>query len=48
MSIKCGCQRAFITKQPYLDQNLCQYLIYLNAEHKNKKGQVCHKKDVGY
>jgi hypothetical protein len=49
MPIKCGCQRAFIAKQPYLDQNLCQYLIYLNVEHKNKEGQVCHRKDVvGY
>jgi hypothetical protein len=48
MSIKHGCQRAFITKQPYLDQNLYQ-LIYLNAKHKSKQGQVCHAKDViGY
>jgi hypothetical protein len=48
MSIKHGCQRAFITKQPYLDQNLYQ-LTYLNAKHKNKQGQVCHGKDViGY
>jgi hypothetical protein len=48
MSIKHGCQKAFIAKQPYLDQNLYQ-LIYLNAKHKNKQGQVCHGKDViGY
>jgi hypothetical protein len=47
MSIKHGCQRAFIAKQPYLDQNLCQ-LIYLSVEHKNKEGEVCHGKDVGY
>jgi hypothetical protein len=47
MSIKCGCRRAFIVKQPYLDQNLCQ-LIFLSVEHKNKEGEVCHGKDVGY
>jgi len=48
MSIKCGCQRAFIAKQPYLDQSLCK-LIYLSAKHKNKEGEVCHGKDVvGY
>ncbi len=48
MSIKRGCQRAFIAKQPYLDQSLCQ-LIYLSVEHKNKEGEVyCHWKDVGY
>jgi hypothetical protein len=45
MSIKHGCQKAFIAKQPYLDQNLCQ-LMYLNAKHKNKEGGVCHGKDV--
>ncbi len=48
MFIEHGCQKAFIAKQPYLDQNLYQ-LIYLNAKHKNKQGQVCHGKDViGY
>jgi hypothetical protein len=48
MSIKCDCQIAFIAKQPYLDQSLCK-LIYLNVEHKNKQGQVCHGKIVyGY
>jgi hypothetical protein len=26
MSIKRGCQRAFIAKEPYLDQNLCQLI----------------------
>jgi hypothetical protein len=47
MSTKCGCQRAFIAKQPYLDQNLCQ-LIYLSAKHKSE-GEICHGKDVvGY
>jgi len=40
MSIKCGCQKSFITKQPYLNHILCQ-LIYLHAEHTNK-GVVCH------
>jgi hypothetical protein len=30
MSINHGCQRVFITMQPYLDQILCQP-IYLNA-----------------
>jgi hypothetical protein len=30
MSIEHGCQRVFITTQPYLDQNLSQP-IYLNA-----------------
>jgi hypothetical protein len=30
MSIKCGCQISFITKQPYL-ASLCQ-LIYLNPK----------------
>jgi hypothetical protein len=30
MSIKRGCQRDFIAKQPHLDQSLCQ-LIYLSA-----------------
>jgi hypothetical protein len=39
MSIKCGCQRSFITKQPYLDHNSCQ-LIYLHAKHKNKMGEL--------
>jgi hypothetical protein len=48
MSIKCGCQRAFITKQPYLDHSFCQ-LIYLCPEHKNRHGMVCHGKNVvGY
>ncbi len=48
MSIKHGCQIAFIAKQPYLDQSLCK-LIYLSVEHKNKQGQVCHGEDVfGY
>ncbi len=48
MSIKRGYRRAFIVKQPYLDQSLCQ-LIYLNAKHKNKEGEVCHGKNVvGY
>jgi hypothetical protein len=48
MSIKHGCWRAFIAKQPYLDQSPCQ-LIYLSAEHKNKEGEICHGKDVvGY
>ncbi len=50
MSIKHGCQKTFITcaKQPYLDQSLCQ-LIYLNAKHNKKEGQVCHGKDfLGY
>jgi hypothetical protein len=41
MSIKCGCQRSFIAKQPYLDHNLCQ-LIYLHAKHTDKEGVVCH------
>jgi hypothetical protein len=45
MSIKRGCQKAFIAKQPYLDHNLCQ-LMYLNAKHKNKEGGVCHGKNV--
>ncbi len=45
MSIKHDCQRASIAKQTYLDQNLYQ-LIYLNAKHKNKQGQVSHGKDV--
>jgi hypothetical protein len=48
MSIKCGCQKTFITKQPNLDHSLCQ-LIYLCPKHKNKQGMVCHGKDaVGY
>ncbi len=48
MSIKCSCQRAFITKQPYLDHSFCQ-LIYLCPKHKNKQGMVCNGKDVvGY
>ncbi len=47
MSIKRGCQRAFIAKQPYLDQSLC-HLIYLSVEHKNKEGEICHGIDVGY
>jgi len=47
MSIKRGCQRAFIAKQPYLDQSLC-HLIYLSVEHKNKEGEICHGTDVGY
>ncbi len=48
MSIKCNCQRSFITKQPYLDPSLCQ-LIYFNLTHK-KKGEFCHdhKFVVGY
>jgi hypothetical protein len=45
MSIKHGCQRAFITKQPYLDHSFYQ-LIYLCLEHKNKHGMVCHGKDT--
>ncbi len=47
MSIKRDCQRFFIAKQPYLDPSLSQ-LIYLNPEHKNKQGEVCHGKVVGY
>jgi hypothetical protein len=47
MSTKHGCQRAFITKQPYLNRSRCQ-LIYLSAKHKNE-GEICHGKDVdGY
>jgi hypothetical protein len=45
MSIKRGCQRSFIAKQPYLDHTICQ-LIYLRAKHKNKLGEVCHGKNV--
>jgi len=41
MSIKHGCQRSVIAKQPYLDHDLCQ-LIYLHAKHINKKRVVCH------
>jgi hypothetical protein len=45
---KCGCQWSFIGKQPYLDLSLFQ-LVYLNLEHKNKQGEVCHRKIVvGY
>ncbi len=45
MSIKRGCQRSFIAKQPYLDHSICQ-LIHLHAEHKNKMGELCHGKNV--
>jgi hypothetical protein len=45
MSIKHGCQRFFIAKQPCLDHSICQ-LIYLHAKHKNKFGVVCHGKSV--
>jgi hypothetical protein len=45
MSIKQGCQKTFIAKQPYLDPSLCQ-LVYLHGEHKNKQGQICHRKDL--
>jgi hypothetical protein len=45
MSIKRGCQKSFIAKQPYLDHNICQ-LIYLHAKHKNKMGELCHGKNV--
>ncbi len=48
MSIKRGCQWSFIAKHSYLNPSLCQ-LIYLNHEHKNKQGDVCHGKVVvGY
>jgi hypothetical protein len=45
MSIKCGCQRSFIVKQPYFDHSICQ-LIYLHAKHKNKMGELYHGKNV--
>ncbi len=45
MSIKHGCQRSFIAKQPYLDHNICQ-LKHLHAKHKNKMGELCHGKNV--
>jgi len=48
MSIKHSCQWSFIAKHPYLDPSLCQ-LVYLNHEHKNKQGDICHGKViVGY
>jgi len=40
-SIKRGCQRAFVAKQPYLDGALC-VLIYENTEHLNIHGELCH------
>jgi hypothetical protein len=40
-SIKRGCQRAFVAKQPYLDGTLC-VLIYENTEHLNIHGELCH------
>ena len=40
-SIKRGCQRAFVAKQPYLDGALC-VLIYENTEHLNLHGELCH------
>ncbi len=43
MSIKCGCQRSFIAKQPYLDHSICP-LIYLHAEHNNKMGELAMRK----
>jgi hypothetical protein len=45
MSIKCGCKKSFIAKQPYLDHSICQ-LIYFHAEHMNKMGELCHVKNV--
>jgi hypothetical protein len=39
MSIKRGCQKSFIAKQPYLDHSIFQ-LIYLHVEHKNKMGEL--------
>lgn len=41
MSIKCGCQWLFMTKHPYLDGSLCQFL-YKHIEHANKSGEHCH------
>ena len=38
-SIKRGCQRAFVAKQPYLDGNLC-VLIFENTEHLNIHGEL--------
>ncbi len=43
MSIKRGCQRSFVTKQPYFDHSICP-LIHLHAKHKNKMGELCHEK----
>jgi hypothetical protein len=43
MPIKHGCQRSFIAKQPYLDHSICQ-LIYLQAKHKNKMGELATRK----
>jgi hypothetical protein len=43
MSIKQGCQRTFITKQPYLDPSFYQ-LVHPHGEHKNQQGQICHEK----
>ena len=40
-SIKRGCQRTFVAKQPYLDGALC-VLIYENTEHLNTHGELCH------
>ena len=40
-SIKRGCQRAFVAKQPYLDGALC-VLLYENTEHLNSRGELCH------
>jgi hypothetical protein len=45
MSIKWSYQKTFIAKQPYLGLSLCQ-LVCLHWKHKNKHGQICHKKDL--
>ena len=41
ISIKRGCQQAFVAKQPYLDGALC-VLIYENIDHLNTHGELCH------
>ena len=40
-SIKRGCLRCFVAKQPYLDPSLCM-LIYENTMHVNARGEHCH------
>ena len=40
-SIKRGCLRCFVAKQPYLDPSLCM-LIYENTMHFNARGEHCH------
>ncbi len=45
MSIKHGCQRSLIAKQPHLDHSICQ-LMYLHVKYKNKLGEICHGTSV--